>query len=322
MKKRPAVTFTSLATALALLTAGCASNGPASGGGGGGASGSTSASSAGSSAAGAGSSSSNAAAGGTSAEAAALLPAAIKKSGTLSIAVDPTYPPNEYRSPSGGITGWDVDLFAAVAKRLGLKADFHQATFDNILPSVTRGRYNLGVSSFTDNAEREKQVDFVTYFRAGYQWAARKGSSVTATNPCGLTVAAGVGTDEALHDIPDTSKKCRSEGKKAINLLTYQTQDLTTEAVVLGKADAMDADSPVTGYAVEKTNGKLQLAGAVYAAAPYGVLMAKNAGTLKEAVQKAIQSMIADGTYKQVLTKWGVQAGAIATSQINAATSG
>lgn len=320
--RRPAVTTAALATALLLTTSGCASNGPSSSGTTG-----SGTSGAGSSAAPGGTSASSSsgsatAAGGVNAAAAALVPASIKKSGALTIGVDPTYPPNEFRGSSGAITGWDVDLFAAVAKRMGLKADFHQATFDNILPSVTRGRYDVGVSSFTDNAEREKQVDFVTYFRAGYQWAARKGSTISAANPCGLTVSAGVGTDEALHDIPDLSKKCESQGKKAIKLLTYQTQDLTTEAVVLGKADAMDADSPVTGYAVEKTNGKLQLAGSVYEAAPYGVLMAKNAGTLKQALQKAIQSMIDDGTYKAILSKWGVQAGAISTSQINAATSG
>jgi polar amino acid transport system substrate-binding protein len=316
--KKPFATtvLAGLLTATALAAAGCASNGPAKAGGGpsGGSSSSSSTASTGSSSA--------STSGGVDAAAAALLPAAIKKSGKLTIGVDPTYPPNEYRDSSGNITGWDVELFAAVAKRLGLTAAPQQATFDTILPSVTRGRYDVGVSSFTDNAEREKQVDFVTYFSAGYQWAARKGSNVTAANPCGLTVAAGVGTDEALHDVPDLSKQCVKDGKKPIKLLTYQTQDLTTESVVLGKADAMDADSPVTGYAVQKTGGKLQLAGKVYEAAPYGVLMAKNAGTLKQALQKAIQSMIADGTYQQILTKWGVQAGAIKTAQINAANAG
>jgi polar amino acid transport system substrate-binding protein len=303
VKKRPAVIMSSLLTAAALTITGCATNGPSS-----------------KSTPNAGSTSSGAAT--VDAAAAALLPAAIRSSGKLTIGVDPTYAPNEYRDSSGKITGWDIELFDAVAKRLGLTADFQQATFDNILPSVKGGRYDVGVSSFTDNAEREKQVDFVTYFSAGYQWAARTGSSVNSANPCGLTVATGIGTDQALHDIPDMSKQCVDAGKQPIKMLTYQTQDLTTEAVVLGKADAMDADSPVTGYAVEKTNGKLQLAGDVYQAAPYGVLMAKNAGTLKEALQKAIQSMIDDGTYKQILTKWGVQAGAITTAKINAASGG
>lgn len=311
MNKRPAAIMSALLTAAALTIAGCASNGPSSDSNANANSTST-----------AGPTTSAAANATVDAAAAALLPADIKSSGKLTIGVDPTYAPNEYRDSSGNITGWDVDLFAAVAKRLGLTADFQQATFDNILPSVMGGRYDVGVSSFTDNAEREKKVDFVTYFSAGYQWAARSGSKVNSANPCGLTVATGVGTDEALHDIPDMSKQCVADGKKAIKMLTYQTQDLTTESVVLGKADAMDADSPVTGYAVEKTNGKLQLAGAVYEAAPYGVLMSKKAGTLKEALQKAIQSMIDDGTYKQILTKWGVQAGAITTAQINAASAG
>jgi polar amino acid transport system substrate-binding protein len=90
---------------------------------------------------------------------------------------------------------------------------------------------------------------------------------------------------------------------------------------VLGQADALSADSPVTLYAVKQTGGKLQLAGTSFDSAPYGLAVAKNAGTLKDALQKAIQSMIDGGTYKEILTKWGVESGGIPTATINGAQS-
>jgi polar amino acid transport system substrate-binding protein len=72
---------------------------------------------------------------------------------------------------------------------------------------------------------------------------------------------------------------------------------------------------------VKQSNGKLQLAGDLYSAAPYGLAVAKGVGTLKEALQKAIQSMIDDSSYRKILETWGVEPGAIATASINGATS-
>ena len=93
------------------------------------------------------------------------------------------------------------------------------------------------------------------------------------------------------------------------------------QAVILGQADALDADSPITQYAVKQSSGKLVLAGDIYGAAPYGLVVGKDAGTMKEALQKGLQSMIDDGTYKQILDKWGVGAGGISQATINGAQS-
>ena len=105
------------------------------------------------------------------AAAAALLPANIKSSGTIQVGVDATYPPNEYKDANGSPTGWSVDLTNALGKVLGLKVDFNIETFDNILPKLKGGNLDMGMSSFTDTLEREKQVDFVNYYSAGIQWA-------------------------------------------------------------------------------------------------------------------------------------------------------
>ena len=133
------------------------------------------------------------------ADLASLVPAAIRAKGVLSIGVAPNYPPNEFVNTSNKIVGWDVDLMNAVAAKLGLKTTYENATFDNIVPGVTAGKYDVGVSSFTDNTTREKSVDFVDYFNAGTQWAGAKGKTI---DPGQRMWAAGRGPDQhrAGHD--------------------------------------------------------------------------------------------------------------------------
>lgn len=253
--------------------------------------------------------------------AADLLPDSIKSSGKLITGINVPYAPNEYKDPSGKIVGWEVDLLDAVATKLGVKVELQESGFDNIIPSVKAGKFNIGMSSFTDNKTREAQVDFVNYYSAGTQWAAPAGKTVDPDDACGLKVAVQATTTQETDDLPAKSKACTAAGKKAITIIKIDSQDAVNQAVILGQADAFAADSPITQYAVKQSQGKLQLAGDIYGAAPYGFVVAKDAGTLKQALQKAVQSMIDDGTYKQVLDKWGVGAGGLTEATINGAQS-
>lgn len=250
-----------------------------------------------------------------------LLPAAIKTSGVLRVGIDPTYAPNEYKL-GNTIVGFDVDLINAVAQKLGLSVKFTESTFDNIIPGITGAtpKYDIGVASFTDNKEREKQVDFVTYYSAGSQWAAKAGSKIDPDNACGLKVAVQTGTVQDNDDVPARSKTCQKAGKKALVVQRYDKQDDATTAVALGKADALIADSPVTSYGVKQSKGKLALVGKIYDAAPYGYPMKKGTG-LPAAIQKAVQALIDDGTYDKICKKWLLSAGEIKTSQLNGAIS-
>ena len=253
--------------------------------------------------------------------AAAMLPAEVADSGTLVIGTDPTYAPNEFKNEAGEPIGWGIVIAEAVAAKLGLEPEFQVAKFDNIIPSVTGGKADIGVSSFTDNVEREKQVDFVNYFVAGIQWASAVGNDVDPDNACGLKVAVQATTYEDTDEVPAKSDACVAAGKPAIDKLKYDTQDQATNAVVLGQADALSADSPVTLYAIAQTEGKLQPAGETFDVAPYGIVVAKDS-ELTKAVQAALQSMVDDGTYGDILDEWGVADGAIETITINAASNG
>jgi polar amino acid transport system substrate-binding protein len=256
--------------------------------------------------------------GGVDAALAAKVPADIKSAGKLTIGTDSTYAPSEFLDTDGKtVIGFDVDLFNAVAGKLGLTTTWQTATFDSIIPGVSSGKYNVGVSSFTINADREKQVTMISYFSAGTQWAAKTGSSITPDTACGKKIAVQTGTVQ-VDDITKRSKKC---GASKITIDQYQKQSDATNAVVTGKDDAMLADSPVSAYAVKQTSGQLALIGDIYDSAPYGYVVGKTQTDLADAISGAVQAVIADGTYKQILDKWGVAAGAITTPAVNPSAS-
>lgn len=254
------------------------------------------------------------------AAAVALLPDAVKDSGTLVIGTDAAYPPNEYKDKDGKPIGWGVDLANAVGAKLGLETDWRVAKFENIIPSITGGKMQMGSSSFTDNLERQKAVDFVNFYDAGILWATKTGNTVDPDNACGLKVAVQTGTVQDTDDVPQKSEACVAAGKEPIEKLKYEAQEEATNAVVLGKADAMSADSPITLYAIAQLDGKLEVAGKSFDTAPYGFATEKGSDMTK-AVQAALQSMMDDGTYTEILTEWGVQDGAIASATINAGNS-
>jgi polar amino acid transport system substrate-binding protein len=150
----------------------------------------------------------------------------------------------------------------------------------------------------------------ISYFSAGTQWATAKGNpkQVSAANACGKNIAVQTGTVQESDDLPARQKKC---GANKIKILSYKGQDQATAAVVSGKADAMLADSPVAAYAVKQSAGKLEPLGGVYQAAPYGYVLPKAETAFAAAIVTALKELKTEGTYQKVLTKWGVQAGAI-----------
>jgi polar amino acid transport system substrate-binding protein len=249
---------------------------------------------------------------------AAMVPAEIAKRGTIKVGTDPTYAPNEFKDDSDKIVGFDIDLFNAVSEKLGLKAEYNASIFDNIIPGVQGGSYDVGVSSFTDNAEREQVVDMVTYLEAGTQWARAADGDVDPDKACGHKVAVQTGTVQ-VDDLTARSEACTTAGDKAIDILQFDDQGAASNAVVVGQAEAVLADSPIVAYAVQQSNDKLELVGDVYDAAPYAYVVPKGS-ELGKALQGAVQSLIDDGTYADILKKWLLEGGAVDTSQINGAS--
>lgn len=253
-------------------------------------------------------------------EIANTVPEDIKSSGKLIIGVNIPYAPNEFKDESGKIVGFDVDLMNAIAATLGLTPEYRESDFAKIIPSIQGGTFNVGMSSFTDTKEREATVDFVTYFSAGSQWAQKPGAGIDPANACGKKVAVQATTYQDTDELPAKSKACTDAGNPAIEIIPFDGQDAATNAVVLGQADAMSADSPVTAYAIKQTGGKLEAAGEIFDAAPYGWPVAKDSA-LAQSLQQALEHLIESGDYETIATDWGVEAGMIDKPVINGAIS-
>lgn len=269
-----------------------------------------------------GSSSSSQTTSGSVASVAKLVPERYRNAAQLTVATDASYAPNEFFNSAGKIAGMDVDMIDAIAATMGLHAKVVNASFDSILPGLASGKYEVGISSFTDNATREKTVDFVTYFNAGTAFFVKSngGPSISGLSGlCGLRVAVEKGTTQE-QDASAQSATCTAAGKRAVNVEVFPDQAGANLALVAGRADVAMADSPLADYQVHQSKGTLKLAGPVYGAAPYGIALPKGSG-LAQAMLAAVQHLISTGQYRTILARWGVESGAITTPAINAAAS-
>jgi polar amino acid transport system substrate-binding protein len=254
---------------------------------------------------------------------AAEVPEKIKSKGTLTVAADATYAPNEFIGADGRtVEGMSPDLGHALGAVMGLKVKFVNASFDTIIPGLQSGKYDLGISSFTDTKEREKVVDFVTYFSAGTSFyvKAQEGPTINSlADLCGHKVAVERGTTQA-DDANAQSAKCKNAGKSAVTVLVFPDQNAANLALSSGRGQVGMADSPVAAYIVKKSSGQFKLSGKSYGTAPYGIAIPKGNG-MAQPILDALKEVISDGSYMSILTKWGIQTGAIASPTINGATS-
>src|SRR5919198_958298 len=244
--------------------------------------------------------------------------------GQLSLAADATYAPDEFiqAGTSGTVIGMDADLAKAIADLMGLQANVQNQTFDSIIPGLAAGKYDLGMSSFTDTLDREKTVDFVTYAQAGESFFVKADGGPTINSLddiCGLKVGAEKGTTEA-DDATAQSKKCTDAGKDPVAVSTFPDENGVNLALSSGRIDAGFADTPPAAYAVKQSNGQFKLTGPSLENAPYGIAMAKDSG-LQQPVLAAIKALMADGTYDKIFDYWGLSGDKITNPTINGATS-
>ncbi len=233
------------------------------------------------------------------------VPAAVKRAGTLRVATN------------GGI---DSDLARALANLLGLRVRFAGPPFVAVLPGVAAHKYDLGMVSITDTKAREKVVDFVTYFMSGISFYVKAGGGPTITtlsDLCGHKVGVPTGTIEESAAKAQSSK-CVAGGKAAVMLVSFANEAAATRALLSGNIEVAMADTPIATTYVNRSNGQLRLSGQPSDVQPYGIAVAKRSG-LSKPVLDGLKVLISNGTYKTILTKWGLRAGAIRHPKINGA---
>lgn len=245
----------------------------------------------------------------------AMLPDKIQQSGVIQVGVDATYKPNEYLNGTE-VVGWDVELFDAVAAKLGVTTKWNPSAFDPLLGDVQAGKFDIGVSSFTINQDRLKKNTMISYANVGEEWAAPKGNpaNVDPKNPCGKTIAYQTGTVQDDEVKALNAGQCKSNPMKELG---YAGQDEVNNALIIGKADAMLADFPITQSAIASSDGKIEALGEQYGSAPYGYVVRQADTQFAEAIAKALTELKAEGTYDAILKKYSIEAVAVDTFEVN-----
>lgn len=253
----------------------------------------------------------------------------IEKAGRVEIATDALYPPNEFKQGER-IVGFDVDLGTAIARKLGVQAEFQDVKFDTILQAMQEGKYDISLSSFTDTKQREASVDFVTYLSVGTALLVRKGDPKRLRpddlSLCGARIAVEKGTTQEAELMrrsvsnPTAGARidaCKQGHRRAPIRMSFDDQDAANRALAKGYADAALTDMPSATYGTAQTGGRFEVVGPAYGEAPYGIALPKNQTGLRDAVLKAMKDLIADGSYRKIVARWGLTGGAITEPQVN-----
>lgn len=242
----------------------------------------------------------------------------------LTVCSDIPYPPQEFFDANGNPTGSDIDIGAEIARRLGLTEAVNNTVFDTIIAALQGNKCDIIISAQNITSDRVKQVDMIPYFQAGQSFVVETGNpkSINATTDlCGKTIGAETGTTEVnyLQGTGDykgqgLTQDCTKGGKAAITVKEFEKDSDALLALQGGNVDAYFADSPVAGYYTVQRPDQFALAPiAPLQPALEGISVQNGAAykDLRDGVQKALISMINDGTYLTILKKYGVDSGAV-----------
>lgn len=247
--------------------------------------------------------------------------------GKLVICSDIPYPPQEFFDAQGNATGSDIDLGFEIAKRLGLTAQIENSVFDTIIAAVTGGKCDIIISAQNITPDRVKQVDMIPYFMAGQAFMVAKGNPKginTLDDLCGKSIAAESGTTESFYVLgtdqykgAGLAKACTEKGKAAPVLKQYTKDSDSVLALQAGQVDVYFGDVPVVANYVSEKPDQFELSAIPpLAGIMEGISVPKDKTGLHDAVKAALVSMIDDGTYLTILKKYGVEGGAIKSSDV------
>ena len=235
-------------------------------------------------------------------------------SGKLTWGTTPTFPPFEYMK-NDKPAGFDVDMMAAIAGQMKLQSSVAQIAFTGLIPALEGKRIDLIVSGMYINPQRTQVIDMIPYVYVGNQVVVRQGNPKHIAGKddlCGLTVAAPVGTVFEL-SAKQASAACKAAGKPEINLLTLTGTVTCALALTQGRADAIIVSTPVVGALETDTPGAYATAGASWDnTTQMGIGVRKDDPVLKDAVDKALKAIVADGTYAALVKKWHLPPGSSA----------
>ena len=254
---------------------------------------------------------------------AAQVPADIADAGTLTVGSNVQSAPNNFYAADGStVIGSDHDLITAVGKKLGLDVEYQNQDFGSLITSLQSGRVDVTIAAMNDTAERQQAIDFVDYLTSGITLMVQKGNPADITGPdalCGKTIAVVTGTSQQEF-AESTSTQCESDGDEPLEITVTDSDSQNQTQLRTGRIDAIVNDLPSAVY-ISKTaqDGEAfeVVPGDVIDGAPYGIGVNKDDPELRDAIAAALDSLIDDGTYGEVLDAWGITSGSVTEATVN-----
>ncbi|MFF2041607.1 ABC transporter substrate-binding protein [Kitasatospora sp. NPDC058170] len=254
---------------------------------------------------------------------AALVPEEIRKRGTLTVvdSIGTTPPLDFYANDDKTIIGVEPDIAELVGNVLGLKVEFNPVSWENIFVGLDSGKYDVGFSNITVTEARKEKYDFATYRLDVLGFEARKGSGWKVTGPkdiAGKTIAVASGTNQEKLLIGWNEQNVKN-GLKPADLKYFQNSADYYLALSSGRVDVYVGPNPSTAFHGVQS-GETEVIG-TYSGG--GDVLGKIAATTKKdnglvrALGGALDEIIRNGTYGQVLKRWGLDGEAVRSSEIN-----
>lgn len=247
-----------------------------------------------------------------------MLPQSVVDKGRIDVAVDIPFPPMAMYDENNREIGFDPELGRLIGQKLGIDVSLNKQAFDSVIPSLQAGRNDIIMSGMNDTPERQETLSFVDYTYGGFAIAVKKGNPegiTTQKHLCGLTVSVQKATVQG--DLL-RAMDC------GINVMELPSDLDAQTALRAGKSQAYTADAVVAEYVVATTDdgNAFEIVrdpenpsgfNPVYS----GIGMLKSETELIEAVQAALQALIDEGTYQEVLDRNNIGAYAVESAEVN-----
>lgn len=243
--------------------------------------------------------------------------------GTVHFAADFAAAPNQFILPDGTMDGLNVDMCGEVANRMELEIEWTNLAFPGLVPGLQAERYDALCTSIFINPDRLEIMNMIAYV----QWG--EGLMVAQGNPLGVSCAGEIGDDasfdacfDSLSDKPvsvaaggttnkhlqEQSDRIVAGGGDPIDIRAFDSNAEAIQAVVAGQTEAAYLNDPQAAYYITTSGAPFEMAFTKNKANRLAIATLKNNTELADHILAALEEMRADGTYQQIVDKWGVAA--------------
>ncbi|MCX7300341.1 MAG: transporter substrate-binding domain-containing protein [Rhodobacterales bacterium] len=223
----------------------------------------------------------------------------------ITVVTENAYPPLQFLDAGGAAIGWEYDAMAEIAKRLNMTVTYENISWDAMIPAVSEGQYDLGMTGITIRDDRKEMVDFSDKYMTSEMVMMVRGDEERFTDAASfaanaeLLMAAQPGTTPfyvGVYDVLDGD-----EANPRIKL--FETFGATVQALRAGDVDLVLTDGTAGAGYVEASDGGLKLVGEPLGTEDFGFIFPKGSD-LVVPINAAIASLAADGTLDALNTKW------------------